>query len=69
MLFGYFQGKEQIAEQKRRELSEGSCSDHIMLVNAFKQWEDVRINQQLEEEFCWEYCLSKHTLKVCSHGQ
>ncbi len=30
------QGKEQIADKKRVELSKGSKSDHIMLVNAYK---------------------------------
>lgn len=61
------QGKEEVADRKRKELSEGSFSDHIMLVNAFRQWEDARTNPRMEEEFCWDYFLSKNTLKVGSY--
>ncbi|KAJ8032843.1 ATP-dependent RNA helicase DHX36 [Holothuria leucospilota] len=57
-------GKEEVADRKRKELSEGSFSDHIMLVNAFRQWEDARTNPRMEEEFCWDYFLSKNTLKM-----
>ena len=32
----FFQGKEKEADQVRKKLSEGSCSDHIMLWNAYK---------------------------------
>ncbi|PIK32896.1 putative ATP-dependent RNA helicase DHX36 [Apostichopus japonicus] len=60
----FIQGKEEVADRKRLELSAGSCSDHIMLVNAFRRWEEVRVNYAMEDEFCWEYFMSKSTLKM-----
>eukprot|EP00111_Clytia_hemisphaerica_P005132 TCONS_00014777-protein len=55
--------KEREADEKRRELAKRSQSDYIMLVNAFKGWEDAKRHQNARE-YCWRYFLSESTLRM-----
>ncbi|KAK3104587.1 hypothetical protein FSP39_005663 [Pinctada imbricata] len=56
-------GKEKLADMRRKELSEGSKSDHIMLINAFDGWEHHR-RTRTDGQYCWENFLSGNTLKL-----
>uniref|UniRef100_A0A4W3HMA8 ATP-dependent DNA/RNA helicase DHX36 n=1 Tax=Callorhinchus milii TaxID=7868 RepID=A0A4W3HMA8_CALMI len=58
-------GKEKIADGKRRELSKGSRSDHLTVVNAFKGWEEAkRRGFRSERDYCWEFFLSANNLQM-----
>lgn len=59
-------GKEKEADERRRILAEGSKSDHIMLVNAFKGWEHAK-RYGNEQQYCWRNFLSAMTLKLLSN--
>ncbi len=56
-------GKEEIVDKKKRELSSGTRSDHLMLANVILDWEDAR-ERGRSRDFCWEYFLSESTLKM-----
>ncbi|CAL1527826.1 unnamed protein product [Lymnaea stagnalis] len=56
-------GKEHLADQTRIRLSGDSKSDHIMLINAFKGWEDS-LRRGTSQRYCWENFLSDNTLKM-----
>ncbi|XP_021366519.1 ATP-dependent RNA helicase DHX36-like isoform X2 [Mizuhopecten yessoensis] len=55
-------GKESEADRAKVKLSDGSQSDHIMLVNAFKGWEKAK-RQGTGSQYCWENFLSPSILK------
>lgn len=55
--------KEKEADVKKNELSRGSKSDHIMLINAFKGWEESKLTGT-EGQYCWRYFLSINTLRM-----
>jgi len=55
--------KEKQADAMKIELSKDSKSDHIMLINAFKGWEEARDNG-CSGEYCWRNFLSVKTLKM-----
>jgi len=55
--------KEREADEKRCELARNTESDHIMLVNAFKGWEEAKKHQNARQ-FCWNYFLSENTLRM-----
>ncbi|XP_070555588.1 ATP-dependent DNA/RNA helicase DHX36-like isoform X1 [Ptychodera flava] len=58
-------GKEKDADYMRKVLSEDTKSDHLMLVNAFKGWEDAKsLEWRAEKDYCWENFLSMNTLKL-----
>ena len=56
-------GKEALVDEKKRELSRGTRSDHLMLANALLDWEDASSAGQ-SRQFCWEFFLSESTLKM-----
>ncbi|XP_059141900.1 ATP-dependent DNA/RNA helicase DHX36-like [Physella acuta] len=56
-------GKEHIADQIRVKLAAESKSDHIMLINAFKGWEES-LTHGNNRNYCWENFLSENTLKM-----
>ena len=59
------QGKEKLADERRKELARGCLSDHLMLVNAVWGWEDAKDDgRAAENDYCWHYFLSINTLKV-----
>uniref|UniRef100_A0A1Y1N3Q9 RNA helicase n=1 Tax=Photinus pyralis TaxID=7054 RepID=A0A1Y1N3Q9_PHOPY len=53
-------GKEREVEQKRRELSNGLYSDHLLLYNALKMFESQ--SHYDANQFCWKYFLSPSIL-------
>ncbi|XP_067275989.1 ATP-dependent DNA/RNA helicase DHX36 [Pseudorasbora parva] len=58
-------GKEKVADQRRKKLSQKSRSDHLTIVNAFWGWEDAkRQGGRFEREYCWENFLSANTLQM-----
>lgn len=58
-------GKEKIADQRRKMLSQNSRSDHLTIVNAFWGWEDSKKQgSRIEREYCWENFLSANTLQM-----
>ncbi|KAL7870259.1 hypothetical protein SRHO_G00077560 [Serrasalmus rhombeus] len=58
-------GKEKIADQRRKILSQNSKSDHLTVVNAFSGWEEAkRRGYKYEREFCWDNFLSANTLQM-----
>uniref|UniRef100_A0AAR2L0D8 ATP-dependent DNA/RNA helicase DHX36 n=1 Tax=Pygocentrus nattereri TaxID=42514 RepID=A0AAR2L0D8_PYGNA len=58
-------GKEKIADQRRKILSQNSRSDHLTVVNAFSGWEEAkRRGYKYEREFCWDNFLSANTLQM-----
>jgi hypothetical protein len=64
--FFLVQGKEKQADAKRKELSDGSKSDHVVLINAMKRWERS-VSRGTDRQFCWEFFLSSTTLRVGTH--
>ncbi|GFR82175.1 ATP-dependent RNA helicase DHX36, partial [Elysia marginata] len=56
-------GKEVQADEARKQLSENSKSDHIMLINAYKGWERS-LEHGDSQRYCWENFLSQNTLKM-----
>ncbi|XP_074654331.1 ATP-dependent DNA/RNA helicase DHX36-like isoform X2 [Tubulanus polymorphus] len=56
-------GKEKEADQAKRKLANGSMSDHILLVNAFKQWERAKFEGRARN-FCWDHYMSSSTLEM-----
>ncbi|KAL6479481.1 hypothetical protein MHYP_G00129140 [Metynnis hypsauchen] len=58
-------GKEKIADQRRKILSQNSRSDHLTVVNAFSGWEEAkRRGYKCEREYCWDNFLSANTLQM-----
>ncbi|XP_013390107.2 ATP-dependent RNA helicase DHX36-like isoform X2 [Lingula anatina] len=59
-------GKEQQADAKKRELSQGSQSDHLMLVYAFRNWERMldRGGTSSAQKYCWDNFMSPSTLRM-----
>ncbi|KAL7879161.1 hypothetical protein AOLI_G00101350 [Acnodon oligacanthus] len=58
-------GKEKIADQRRKILSQNSRSDHLTVVNAFLGWEEAkRRGYKCEREYCWDNFLSANTLQM-----
>ena len=54
-----------MADARRKEISKGSLSDHLMLVNAIWGWEDARDSgRSAESAYCWDNFMSVNTLKV-----
>uniref|UniRef100_A0A8C4S3W2 RNA helicase n=1 Tax=Erpetoichthys calabaricus TaxID=27687 RepID=A0A8C4S3W2_ERPCA len=61
----HLQGKEKLADTKRRELSKNSKSDHLTVVNAFWGWEEAKsCSYKAERDYCWENFLSSNTLQM-----
>ncbi|TRY69262.1 hypothetical protein TCAL_13343 [Tigriopus californicus] len=56
-------GKEKLADEKRRQLSRGTKSDHLLLANAIQEWEKARSNGS-NRDFCWEFFLSESVLRM-----
>ncbi|KAH9510374.1 ATP-dependent DNA/RNA helicase dhx36 [Bulinus truncatus] len=56
-------GKENLADEARKRLAGESRSDHIMLMNAFKGWEESKRNGE-NRSYCWSNFLSENTLKM-----
>ncbi|VDH96114.1 ATP-dependent RNA helicase DHX36 [Mytilus galloprovincialis] len=56
-------GKEKEADRTRVRLSEGSQSDHIMLINAFQGWERSKARGN-DRQYCYDNFLSGNTLKL-----
>ncbi|RUS82845.1 hypothetical protein EGW08_009367, partial [Elysia chlorotica] len=56
-------GKEGQADEARKRLSENSKSDHIMLINAFRGWENS-LKYGESQSYCWQNFLSPNTLKM-----
>lgn len=60
-------GKEKEADAVRRRISNGSQSDHIMLINAFQGWERAKARGwQESRHYCYDNFLSENTLKLLS---
>ncbi|XP_046400420.1 ATP-dependent DNA/RNA helicase DHX36-like [Ischnura elegans] len=58
-------GKEREVDAKKRQLSQGSKSDHLVLAEALKRWEQLDAQGgERGRRFCWEYFLSSHTLNL-----
>ncbi|XP_036369202.1 ATP-dependent DNA/RNA helicase DHX36 isoform X3 [Octopus sinensis] len=56
-------GKEKAADQQRKMLAEGSKSDHIMLINAYKGWRKS-VAGRYDYSYCHQNFLSSNTLKL-----
>lgn len=56
-------GKESEADAARKTMSEGSRSDHIVLINALKGWE-LSLSRGTDKQFCWDHFLSASTLRM-----
>ncbi|XP_067138666.1 ATP-dependent DNA/RNA helicase DHX36-like [Centruroides vittatus] len=59
-------GKEQLADSKKKELAADTQSDHLMLVRAFRGWENAVTTRQ-EYQFCRQYFLSASTLRMLNN--
>ncbi|XP_078480964.1 ATP-dependent DNA/RNA helicase DHX36 [Ciona intestinalis] len=58
-------GKEDEANERKQELSNGANSDHIMLVNMFDGWVAAK-RRGAERDYCWRNFLSMSTVKMLS---
>ncbi|KAJ9578179.1 hypothetical protein L9F63_005568 [Diploptera punctata] len=56
-------GQEEKVNRKKIELSRGQKSDHLILAEALKQWEEAEENKR-GSAFCWDYFLSLNTLRM-----
>ncbi|CAG5136541.1 unnamed protein product, partial [Candidula unifasciata] len=56
-------GKEELADNARHKLAQDSKSDHIMLINTFKGWEQS-LRSGRSRSYCWDNFLSENTLKM-----
>ena len=56
-------GKEEMCDRRRRELSNGTKSDHLMFANVMFDWEDA-VASGNSHGFCWKNFLSENTLKM-----
>ncbi|XP_076451266.1 ATP-dependent DNA/RNA helicase DHX36-like [Babylonia areolata] len=56
-------GKEKEADKARKELAEGSKSDHLVLINAMKGWERS-LSRGSDRQYCWDNFLSANTLRM-----
>ncbi|XP_064642858.1 ATP-dependent DNA/RNA helicase DHX36-like isoform X2 [Lineus longissimus] len=54
-------GKERMADLKKKELAQNTCSDHLMLVNAYNGWLAARAKGR-DQAYCWDNFLSSSTL-------
>ena len=55
--------KKEIADEVKRKFANGTCSDHIALLNAYDGWQRAR-NQGYGKEYCWRSFLSSNTLEM-----
>eukprot|EP00794_Sanderia_malayensis_P015883 gene15883-17483_t len=55
--------KQKEADNVRERFSKASYSDHVMLVNAFSEWEKSRQRRE-ENDWCWRNFLSRNTLNM-----
>nr|XP_039270270.1 ATP-dependent DNA/RNA helicase DHX36-like [Styela clava] len=56
-------GKEREADRRKKDIADGTNSDHLMLLNAYQGWESsVREGHREESQYCWDNFLSKSTL-------
>ena len=60
--------KKAAADQVRRQLAGGTCSDHVALVRAYEGWERARKEGGMgrAREYCWSHFLSPNTLELMS---
>lgn len=56
-------GKEKEANKAREELSQGSKSDLVALVNAYEGWKVGKAS------FAWEFYLSKETMDALQNNR
>ncbi|XP_030852268.1 ATP-dependent DNA/RNA helicase DHX36 [Strongylocentrotus purpuratus] len=58
-------GKERLADERRRVLSNNTRSDHLMLANAMSGWEDAKEHRG-EGSYCWQNFMSSNILSMLS---
>lgn len=58
-------GKEGMVDEIRGNFAEDSRSDHIMLANAYKGWEEAT-SRGNARQYCWKNYLSQNTLQLLS---
>eukprot|EP00057_Strongylocentrotus_purpuratus_P033652 XP_792246.3 PREDICTED: ATP-dependent RNA helicase DHX36 [Strongylocentrotus purpuratus] len=58
-------GKEKLADERRRVLSNNTRSDHLMLANAMSGWEDAKEHRG-EGSYCWQNFMSSNILSMLS---
>ncbi len=56
-------GKEEVVDAKKKMLSRGTRSDHLMMANVIIDWEDA-MEDGRSRDFCWDYFLSESTLRM-----
>ncbi|XP_072169908.1 ATP-dependent DNA/RNA helicase DHX36-like [Diadema setosum] len=56
-------GKEKLADARRKELSNNTRSDHLMLCNAVRGWEEAREHGD-DGSYCWHNFMSNNVLKM-----
>jgi ATP-dependent RNA helicase DHX36 len=58
--------KKAAADQVRRQLAGGTCSDHVALVRAYEGWERARREGGYgrAKEYCWSHFLAPNTLEL-----
>ena len=56
-------GKEQESDAARVKLSAGTLSDHLMLFNAFTQWDSIQHNGA-KNDFAWSHFLAPSILNM-----
>ena len=56
-------GKEEIVDERKRELANGSRSDHLMMANVMMDWEQS-VRDGRSRNFCWDNFLSESTLRM-----
>ncbi|XP_069705785.1 ATP-dependent DNA/RNA helicase DHX36 [Periplaneta americana] len=56
-------GREEEVNRRKIQLSKGLKSDHLVLAEALRQWENAE-QMRRDREFCWDYFLSANTLKL-----
>nr|CAD7409309.1 unnamed protein product [Timema poppensis] len=56
-------GKEDQVNKCKIELSNGSKSDHLVIAEAVKLWEQAKTHGH-SRDFCWDYFLSQNTLNL-----
>jgi len=58
-----FQGKEEAADERRRQLADDTNSDHLMLVKAYNGWLEA-CEHGSASDYCWTNFMSTSVLKV-----
>ena len=56
-------GKEKESDAARYKLSAGTMSDHLMLYNAFTQWDSIGHNGA-KNDFAWKHFLAPTVLNM-----